>query len=148
MKHIYLLLATLLVAGCATSQDKSVKATSTETFKQVEVVSVYDGDTFRVNLNCNTPVFCQNIPVRVRGVDAPELNSVSEKVRRKAVEAKNFTANFLRGRNDVTLYNCGRDKYFRLLCRVKADNKDLTTALLREELALPYEGGAKPSHLE
>jgi endonuclease YncB( thermonuclease family) len=147
MKHIYTLLSLVLVAGCATTSGNQIKATSSGTFQQVEVVSVYDGDTFRVNLNCDVALFCQNIPVRVRGIDTPELNSVSEKVRRQANEAKNFTANFLSGRSDVTLYNCGRDKYFRLLCRVKADNKDLTSALLNAGLGLPYEGGEKPNYL-
>ena len=148
MKHTYLLLASLLAVGCATTSDKSVKASTASTFQKVEVVSVYDGDTFRVNLHCKERLFCQNVPVRVRGVDTPELNSVSERVRKKAVEAKNFTANFLRGKSDVTLYNCGRDKYFRIVCRVKADNKDLTNALLNEGLGLAYEGGEKPNHLD
>ena len=145
MKHFYLMLSVLFIAGCATTSDQSVKASVAGTFKKIEVVSVYDGDTFRATLNCNIALFCQNIPVRVRGIDTPELNSVSEQVRRKAVQAKNFTAEFLSGKNDVSLYNCGRDKYFRLLCRVKADNKDLTSALLNEGLGVAYEGGTKQS---
>lgn len=146
MKHIYLAVLALLAAGCATTSDQSVKASVSGTFKNIEVVSVYDGDTFRANLHCNIALFCQNIPVRVRGIDTPELNSVSEQVRRKANEAKNFTANFLRGKSEISLYNCGRDKYFRLLCRVKADNKDLTNALLNEGLGVAYEGGTKTSN--
>ena len=41
-------------------------------FQQVSVASVYDGDTFKINLNCSLAVYCEKVPVRVRGVDTPE----------------------------------------------------------------------------
>ena len=40
-----------------------------EIFKNVSVASVYDGDTFKINLNCSLAVYCEKVPVRVRGVD-------------------------------------------------------------------------------
>ena len=39
----------------------------------VRVVSVYDGDTLRVDLSCSQPLFCDNVSVRIRGIDTPEI---------------------------------------------------------------------------
>jgi endonuclease YncB( thermonuclease family) len=34
-----------------------------------KVISVYDGDTFRVNIDSLPPIVGRNIPIRVNGVD-------------------------------------------------------------------------------
>ena len=46
-------------------------------FHKVSLSSVYDGDTFRVHLACKYGVFCKTIPIRVRGVDCPEIKGGS-----------------------------------------------------------------------
>ena len=124
----------------------------------VKVTSVYDGDTFKVMLPCSLPVVCDYISVRVRGADAPEFKTKDSCEKKKAKEAKLFTREFLK-KGSVTLRNCGKDKYFRLLCSVFVVNKEtkeesnLATALLDANLAVAYEGqkrlaynwcGAKP----
>lgn len=38
-----------------------------------QVVSVYDADTFRVNLQNFPDIAGKNMPIRVNGVDAPEI---------------------------------------------------------------------------
>lgn len=80
--------------------------------------------------------------MRVRGVDTPELKSQAPATKAKAKAAKKFTQDFLTGKK-ITLKQCTRDKYFRLLCDVYADNKSLAEALLSENLATPYDGGKK-----
>lgn len=111
-------------------------------FDNVEVISVYDGDTFKINLNCKEEVLCGNISVRVRGVDCPEIKGKTAKEKRLAKKAKTFTENFLSAA-PVNLKNCGRDKYFRLLCDVQVNEEDLAEALLKAGLAYPYDGGTK-----
>ena len=114
----------------------------------VKVTSVYDGDTFKVMLPCTLPVVCDYISVRVRGVDAPEFKTKDSCEKKKAKEAKLFTREFLK-KGSVTLRNCGKDKYFRLLCSVfvvneeKQEESSLATALLNANLAVPYEGQKK-----
>lgn len=41
------------------------------------------------------------------------------------------------------LKNCGRDKYFRLVCEVFVKKENLAFELLKAGLALSYEGKAK-----
>lgn len=108
----------------------------------MSLASVYDGDTFKVYLVCHYPIFCKAIPVRVRGVDCPEIRGGAEETKAAAKAAKAFTKQFLRG-GKILLRNCGRDKYFRLLCEVKVNGNDLGTALLEAGHAVPYDGGTK-----
>lgn len=114
-----------------------------EMFRNVSVASVYDGDTFKINLNCSLAVYCEKVPVRVRGVDCPEIKGKTEKEKRLAQKAKAFTKAFLE-RGPVTLTDCGRDKYFRLLCDVtNGEEKDLARELIRHKLGYAYDGGTK-----
>lgn len=113
-----------------------------QNFNKVSLASVYDGDTFKVYLACKYPIFCKAIPVRVRGVDCPEMRGGTPETKAAAKAAKTFTKQFLRG-GKILLRNCGRDKYFRLLCEVKVNGADLGTALLERGHAVPYDGGTK-----
>ena len=113
--------------------------------RNVSVASVYDGDTFKINLNCSLAVYCEKVPVRVRGVDCPEIEGKSAKEKALAQEAKAFTKAFL-SQKPITLTDCGRDKYFRLLCGVtNAGGQDLAEELIRHGLGYAYEGGTKKS---
>lgn len=112
-------------------------------FRDVSIASVYDGDTFKINLNCSLAVYCEKVPVRVRGVDCAEMKGKTEKEKRKAQQAKEFTQAFL-DQKPVTLSDCGRDKYFRLLCDVtNGEGKNLADELIRRDLGYPYDGGTK-----
>ncbi len=114
-----------------------------KTFEDVSIASVYDGDTFKINLNCSLAVYCEKVPVRVRGVDTPEIKGKTEREKKLAQNAKAFTKDFLSVR-PVSLSNCGRDKYFRLLCDVKNGNgQDLAKELIKRDLGYSYQGGTK-----
>ena len=114
-----------------------------ENFRQVILHSVYDGDTFYVDIpSCDITIFCQHIPVRVRGVDCPEMKGGSPETKARAKQAKAFTQKFL-SNSKISLQNCTRDKYFRLLCDVVVNNKSLTQELIKNSLGVPYNGGTK-----
>ena len=121
-------------------------------FYGVELVSVYDGDTFKVNLSCKYDVFCKMIGVRVKGVDSPEIRTKDSCEKSMAKKAKAFTKKFLKS-GSIVLRNCQRDKYFRLLCDVfvvddltnfsEKTEKSLQEAILTEKLAIRYDGDTK-----
>ena len=114
-----------------------------QAFEDVSIASVYDGDTFKINLNCSLAVYCEKVPVRVRGVDTPEVKGKTEREKKLAEQAKEFTKRFLSAR-PVSLSNCGRDKYFRLLCDVQnGDGKDLARELIKHDYGYSYQGGTK-----
>lgn len=108
-------------------------------------VRSYDGDTITVNLSYDTPeVLSKEMPVRVRGIDTPEMTSKIACELDMAKKAKALTASMFMPGEYVSLSSCERDKYFRLLCDVKnAKGQDLGTALILSGLAVPYFGGTK-----
>ena len=119
-----------------------------QTLQQVDVASIYDGDTFKINLNCSLAVYCEKVPVRVRGVDCPEIKGKTKKEKALAQKAKAFTKNFLQ-RTPVSLANCTRDKYFRLLCDVtNGAGQNLAQELIKNDLGYAYDGGTKSTRYQ
>ena len=117
-------------------------------FDNVSIASIYDGDTFKINLNCSLAVYCEKVPVRVLGVDTPEIKGKTEREKKLAQQAKDFTKKFL-AKGPVSLSNCGRDKYFRLLCDVtNGDGKNLAQELIKAKLGYKYYGGTKSNKFQ
>ena len=137
MSKLYLLFVIfILCVACATNND----------FNKVKLVYVYDGDTFKVNLPCKKEIFCQNILVRIKGIDTAEISTKNVLQKDKALKAKEFSEEILTS-GKILLKNCTRDKYFRLLCDVfiiKNNFKyNLSEELLKQNLALKYNGKNK-----
>lgn len=60
-----------------------------------------------------------------------------------AIKAKEELEKLLLNSKNITLYNLGRDKYFRLLASVKVVNIDVAEYLIKKGLAKSYDGGVK-----
>ena len=108
-----------------------------------EVTSIYDGDTFRVDIKDWHPMIGHRIPVRVRGIDTPELRGKCEAEKVLARKAKQFTVQMLRQAKRVELRNLKRGKYFRIIADVYVDDKSLADELINKKYAVKYQGGAK-----
>lgn len=106
----------------------------------VSVDHVHDGDTIIVSCP-NWPKILHLIPVRLYGIDAPELHD--EKRKALALKAKDRLTELVG--ETVELRNLRRDKFFRILSDVYSDGKNLSEVMLQEGLVLPYSGvGKKP----
>ena len=108
-----------------------------------EVTSIYDADTFRVNIEGYPAIIGERIPVRVLGVDAPELRGKCESEKLAAREAKQFTVQALRSAKTIELRNIQRGKYFRILADVYIDSKNLADDLIKSGHARVYDGGKR-----
>ena len=60
-----------------------------------------------------------------------------------AIKAKEELEKLLLNSKNITLYNLGRDKYFRLLASVKVGNIDVAEYMIKKGLAKSYDGGVK-----
>ena len=109
----------------------------------VKYLSNYDGDTIRFDIQGDYPKIFRFMPLRLYGIDTPEIRTKDENERRIANRAKNFVKKELKKAKNINLKGCKKDKYFRLLCRVEYDNKDLTTELLKRRYGCEYYGGKK-----
>lgn len=103
----------------------------------------YDGDTIRFDIPGVHPLLGKNIAIRLRGVDTPEIRGKCPEEREKAVVARDFVRGILAKAKRITLTNTERGKYFRIVARVMADGVDVSGALLKTGLAMPYQGGKK-----
>lgn len=108
-----------------------------------EVTSVYDGDTFTVNIKNYPPISGERVSVRINGIDAPELKGKCNKEIILARKAKQITVCMLRNAKVVELRNMQRDKYFRIVADVYTDNKSIAESLIKNNLAVIYNGGTK-----
>ncbi|TKB53321.1 thermonuclease family protein [Ferrimonas aestuarii] len=109
------------------------------------VTSIYDADTFRVNIDGWPAVAGERIPVRVKGVDAPELRGQCDMEKQLARQAKQFTVRQLRQAKQIELKHIERGKYFRLLAEVWIDGKSLSEELIKAGHAKTYAGGGRQS---
>jgi len=120
----------------------------------VTYVGTYDGDTF----HCALPgllaapsshgggaarLFAERLPIRIAGIDAPELRASCAAERALALRAAGRTRGLLSRGRSIALHRVRMDKYFRVLADVEVDGSDLGALLLRERLAVAYDGGTK-----
>ena len=119
-------------------------------FERVKVLRCIDGDTCFVRLPGRLPAVFQKIRVRIAGIDAAEMPKPFSKTSRPKAEtdcAKRTRLrlnNWMRHARRVDLKACEEGKYFRLVCRMLADGKDVGKTLLREGYVVPYNGNRKP----
>lgn len=116
-----------------------------ETFRCVKYVRNYDGDTVTVAIPDTHPLFGKNIPVRIVGIDTPEKNGKVPCEKQRARDAQRLVANIMKNAKTIELRNVDRDKYFRVLAEVWVDGKSVGDVLVKNKLALPYNGGRKPA---
>lgn len=104
---------------------------------------VVDGDTFIIK-NPNPPVNLIQTSHRLVGIDAPESTSQHAKCKKEielGLKAKQFTNNFVKDGVDIVYIEL--DKYGRFLVHITKGNLDLGDELVKNGLAVYYDGGTK-----
>ncbi|GAB7024727.1 thermonuclease family protein [Salidesulfovibrio brasiliensis] len=100
-------------------------------------VRTIDGDTIIVNIQGWPEIIGHEIPIRLAACDTPELNDPDPEIRQTAQKAANFTRATLESAETLELRDMQRGKYFRIVCRVIVDGKDLSSTLIYKQLATP-----------
>ncbi|MDC1006267.1 GYF domain-containing protein [Opitutales bacterium] len=70
-----------------------------------QVVDVYDGDTFKIDLPSMHPLFGDDISIRLFGVDTPEMRGATDEVKALAMQAQQLTEKALKGASKIELRN-------------------------------------------
>lgn len=110
---------------------------------QVDVISVYDGDTLTVNVDLGFSMTLNKLKIRLTGVDTAEMKSTDEALKKKATAARDFIREQVL--NKRVLLECyGQDKYGRWLGKIFApDGTCLNEELIKRGFAYAYDGGTK-----
>lgn len=140
MKHFLLILALLFVTPFA---DAAKKDRTYGNLVVQKVISVYDGDSFRVDIAGLHPLIGSDISIRVFGVDTPEIRGKCLYEKDLAKQAKKFVEQAIRSATTIELRDVRRDKYFRINAVVVIDGKSLAAMLIQRQLAYPYFGSTK-----
>lgn len=110
-----------------------------------QIAEVYDGDTFKINLPEQIPIFGDKLSIRLAGVDTPEMKGTSDEVKALAKQARELTEKALQNADQIELRNPQRGKYFRIVSDVWIDGQSLADMLKAKGLAKDYDGeGARP----
>lgn len=108
-----------------------------------KIVNVYDGDSFRANINNLHPLIGKNIGIRVYGIDTPEMRAKCPMEKDMAIRVRDYVRNILDKAGRVELREIRRDKYFRINAVVVVDGRSLAAILISNGMARQYFGGTK-----
>ena len=138
MKYVVVVVVLLVVSCGLNAADKQYGSVVVS-----EVTSIYDADTFRVNIKDWPDIIGERMSIRVLGVDAPEIRGKCKSEKQAARRAKQFSVAKLRSAKKIELRDIQRGKYFRILANVYLDGQSLAEALIQAEHARAYNGGTR-----
>ncbi len=114
-------------------------------FIAITIHDCYDGDTCTATLHDRylPAVLGDHIPVRLAGIDTPEIRGQCQREIALARQARDLLQAHLARVTRVDLLHPERDKYFRLRGTLLADGQDVAKLLIQAGLARPYNGGPR-----
>ncbi|MGI2224980.1 thermonuclease family protein [Shewanella frigidimarina] len=136
------LLITLLIVGFfkASFLAPSPQLPTSNTLVVTSIDSIYDGDTFFVNIVGIPDVFGKRIGIRLAGIDTPEIRGKCPSEKLLAIKARDHLQNLLLNGAAIELRNVTRGKYFRLVADVYIGSLNASDSLINEGLAVRYTG--------
>lgn len=117
----------------------------TPKLNKVKVIKVHDGDTFHVIGNTFEEfgaVGYHKYVVRLRDIDAPEINSRTFSEEVAAERAKDILTDLILDKI-IELKDIGKDKYGRLLCHCFIGETNVSEYMLSQNCGYKYQGGKK-----
>jgi endonuclease YncB( thermonuclease family) len=107
-----------------------------------KVIKVYDGDTITVASKLPNDSFIYRFPVRLIGIDSPEIKGSTEVEKKLAIISRDALHELIFGKI-VRLENVGTEKYGRLLAEVYLDEINISKWMIENRYAISYNGGKK-----
>ena len=112
-------------------------------YQVTRIHNVYDGDTVRVDLARLPPIIGENISIRLRGIDTPEIKGKCVQEKSHAIRARNRLRQLINRAHTIEARDISRGRYFRIVADLILDNVNVADVLLAENLAVLYQGGKK-----
>lgn len=131
---LFFILATILFIICCFISINSYATT---------IDRVVDGDTFDIK-QPKPPLNLLQTRHRIAGIDAPESFKQAAKCKKEielGLKAKEFVSNFVKGGVEIVYLEL--DKYGRYLVNVDKNGLNLADELVKNGLAVYYDGGTK-----
>ena len=135
IKIVFFFLNSLLISSTFAYEDVKIS----------KVISIYDGDTLRVNIDSFPDIVGKNIRIRIKGIDAPEIKGKCQTEIALAIMARDYLRNAVNQSSRIELRNIERGKYFRIIGDLYIDGENISKGLIKAKLAYIYHGGKKRS---
>ena len=135
IKIVFFFLNSLLISSTFAYEDVKIS----------KVISIYDGDTLRVNIDSFPDIIGKNIRIRLKGIDAPEIKGKCQKEIDLAIMARDYLRNAINQSSQIELRNIERGKYFRIVGELYIDGENISNNLIKRKLAYYYNGRKKRS---
>ena len=108
------------------------------------LVRVIDGDTIVCDINGWSEIIGNNISVRMRGCDSPEIRTSDVDEKKLGYYAKDLLIAKLGNKKQLTLKNIGKGKYFRLVADIYSGNEKISCYSNKLSYSTPsYKCGTK-----
>ena len=116
-------------------------------FYKAQVLKVVDGDTIVADIDVGFGFKTSKTKVRLNGIDAGEVHSKDEEIKKKGEAARDWLKNLIEGK-EVYVESHGFDKYGRVLGKIfTLEGACCNEELVKSGLALAYDGGTKHQEL-
>ena len=142
MRYVPIMMSFVFLTWTASVGAETCEHTA-NAFKCVKFEKNYDGDTLTVSIPNVHPLLGQKVSVRILGIDTPEVKTHDTCEKSAARNAQRLVENLLSHAQRIDLENVARDKYFRILADVRVDGKSVAELLIKNRLAVAYDGGTK-----
>ena len=109
---------------------------------EAKVIKVYDGDTITIGFYMEGVPTPYRLPVRLLGIDTPEMKGSSAEEKQKAKLAQQFLSSRILGKI-ITLQDVCKEKYGRLLANVYCEGEHINQLMIDSNHAIAYFGGTK-----
>jgi endonuclease YncB( thermonuclease family) len=143
MKFYLRLFAVFFLSLCVLLPITKVAAKNYGNFENVEYLKSVDGDTFKVNIPDVHDLLGKEVNIRVRDIDAPEIQNHRVKCDKEKVlgeAAKEFLDDLLTNSKSIDLLKVDRGKFFVIEADVTVDGLDLAAVLTETGHAKYWDG--------
>ena len=107
---------------------------------RAKITSIYDGDTCRADIDLGFGLWIKDQPIRIYGIDCPEINTDEGKAARDYADHILFCGRVV----VMTTLKDKKEKYGRYLGKITlADGGDYGSRMVEAGHATPYFGGTK-----
>lgn len=103
----------------------------------VNVVSVYDGDTITVDVDLGFKIWAKKIKVRLWGINTPEIRGGTAATKAHGKQVTQYVRDRILNKAVVMKSN-GKGKYGRWLGVIYVDGVNLNEELVRQGMAVEY----------
>ena len=110
-----------------------------------DTIDVYDGDTFKCDIDLGFSIILKKQAVRLSGINCPELRTKDKREKALGYEAKEKLIEILDEASEITLQSLGKGKFGRVISICYADGYNVNDMMVESGLARPYDGGKRSS---